>query len=287
MLPAQLDEALGELVTRGLVTADGFGGLRQLVGENRRHSRMNAKRRRAGILRKRNTAGGAGRWSLWRPGTTNSEVDRDSLVEQWAWQLLRRWGVVFRDLLAREVGAPSWYELSQVYRRLEARGEIRGGRFIAGVGGEQFGTGDAVQQLRALRDVESHAELVIISATDPINLTGIVTEEARIPSTAANRVAYFNGIPVAALKSREVIWLAEVAEPTKNTILTAFGQPAPLQTEERPAALEAVAEGSRFVSRSASWETAPHVPPTGRPPEITAATTPLATPGRSGSGRRR
>jgi ATP-dependent helicase Lhr and Lhr-like helicase len=241
MLPAQLDEALGELVTRGLVTADGFGGLRLLVGENRGHSRMNAKRRRAGLLRKRNTAGGAGRWSLWRPGNANSEADRDGVVEQWAWQLLRRWGVVFRDLLAKEAGAPSWYELSQVYRRLEARGEIRGGRFVAGVGGEQFGTADAVQQLRALRDAEPKAELVVISAADPTNLTGIVSDLSRIPSMASNRVAYFNGAPVAAWKSREVVWIAEVPEPIANAILAAFGQSTRLLVEEMPAALDAEA----------------------------------------------
>jgi ATP-dependent helicase Lhr and Lhr-like helicase len=239
MLPAQLDEALGELVTRGLVTADGFGGLRQLVGENRRNSRLDARRRRAGLLRKRNTAGGAGRWSLWRPGTTNNDADRDGFVEQWAWQLLRRWGVVFRDLLAKEVGAPAWYELSQVYRRLEARGEIRGGRFVAGVGGEQFGTADAVQQLRALRDAEPKDELVIISAADPTNLTGIVSDQTRIPSMASNRVAYFNGAPVAAWKSREVVWLAEVPEPIANSILAAWGQPIRHRPEEVPAALEA------------------------------------------------
>ncbi len=239
MLPAQLDEALGELVTRGLVTADGFGGLRQLVGENRRHSRMNAKRRRAGLLRNRNTAGGAGRWSLWRPGTAHDQADRDGLVEQWAWQLLRRWGVVFRDLLAKEAGAPGWYDLSQVYRRLEARGEIRGGRFVSGVGGEQFGTADAVQQLRALRDAEPKDELVIISAADPTNLTGIVSDQTRIPSMASNRVAYFNGRPVAAFKSREVLWLAEVSEPIANPILSAFGQPMRLPAEKIPVALEA------------------------------------------------
>jgi ATP-dependent Lhr-like helicase len=239
MLPAQLDEALGELVTRGLVTADGFGGLRQLVGENRRHSRMNAKRRRAGLLRNRNTAGGAGRWSLWRPGTAHDQADRDGLVEQWAWQLLRRWGVVFRDLLAKEAGAPGWYDLSQVYRRLEARGEIRGGRFVSGVGGEQFGTADAVQQLRALRDAEPKDELVIISAADPTNLTGIVSDQTRIPSMASNRVAYFNGRPVAAFKSREVIWLAEVSEPIANPILSAFGQPTRLPAEQIPVPPEA------------------------------------------------
>ena len=115
MLPAQMDEVLGELVTRGLVTADGFGGLRQLVGEQRRLTRSHAKRRRAGLGRKRNAAGGTGRWSLWRPGSTaadrgladqarENQNQLESVAEQWAWQLLRRWGVVFRDLLAKEAG---------------------------------------------------------------------------------------------------------------------------------------------------------------------------------------
>ncbi len=104
-----------------------------------------------------------------------------------------RWGVVFRDLLVKEPGAPGWYELSQVYRRLEARGEIRGGRFVAGVGGEQFATADAVGQLRSLRDEAPHGELVVISAADPTNLVGILNDEVRIPSTASNRVAYFDG----------------------------------------------------------------------------------------------
>jgi ATP-dependent helicase Lhr and Lhr-like helicase len=226
MLPAQMDEVLGELVTRGLVTADGFGGLRQLVGEHKRLSRSHAKRRRAGLVRRRNTGGGTGRWSLWRPGATAADpAAQEGVVEQWAWQLLRRWGVVFRDLLAKEPGAPSWYDLSQVYRRLEARGEIRGGRFIAGVGGEQFATADAVRQLRALRDEEPRGEVVIVSAADPMNLVGIVTDHARIPSTASNRVAYFDGAPVAALKSREIVWLAEVAEATADAISAAFGQP--------------------------------------------------------------
>jgi ATP-dependent Lhr-like helicase len=226
MLPAQMDEVLGELVTRGLVTADGFGGLRQLVGEHKRLSRSHAKRRRAGLVRRRNTGGGTGRWSLWRPGATAADpAAQEGVVEQWAWQLLRRWGVVFRDLLAKEPGAPSWYDLSQVYRRLEARGEIRGGRFIAGVGGEQFATADAVHQLRALRDEEPRGEVVIVSAADPMNLVGIVTDHARIPSTASNRVAYFDGAPVAAIKSREIIWLTEVAEATADAISAAFGQP--------------------------------------------------------------
>jgi ATP-dependent Lhr-like helicase len=146
------------------------------------------------------------------------------VVEQWAWQLLRRWGVVFRDLLAKEPGAPSWYELSQVYRRLEARGEIRGGRFIAGVGGEQFGTGDTVRQLRALRDEASPpGELLTISAADPLNLAGIVTDHARVASTAANRVAYRDGAPIAALKSGQISWLAEVSDDVTDAVKAIFG----------------------------------------------------------------
>jgi ATP-dependent Lhr-like helicase len=225
MLAVQIEEVLGELVTRGLVTADGFGGLRQLVGEHKRRTRSQAKRRRAGLVRRRNTAGGTGRWSLWRPGTATPEpAARDSVTEQWAWQLLRRWGVVFRDLLAKDPGAPSWYDLSQVYRRLEARGEIRGGRFIAGVGGEQFGTGDTVRQLRALRDEASPpGELLTISAADPLNLAGIVTDHARVPSTAANRVAYRDGSPVAALKSGQISWLADVSDEVTDAVTAIFG----------------------------------------------------------------
>jgi ATP-dependent helicase Lhr and Lhr-like helicase len=138
---------------------------------------------------------------------------------------LRRWGVVFRDLLVKEPGAPGWYELSQVYRRLEARGEIRGGRFVAGVGGEQFATADAVGQLRSLRDEAPQGELVIVSAADPTNLVGILNDDVRIPSTASNRVAYFDGAPVAMLKSQEIVFLAEVPESTAESIRAAFGQP--------------------------------------------------------------
>ena len=132
-----------------------------------------------------------------------------SIAEDWAWQLLRRWGVIFRDLLAREDGAPSWFELLQVLRRLEARGEIRGGRFIAGVAGEQFALADSVQQLRRLRDEGSKQELIVISGADPLNLVGIVTRHDRIPRTASNRVAYLDGVPLAGLHGGEVRWLDE------------------------------------------------------------------------------
>ena len=175
--------------------------------------------------------GGAGCWSLWRPPTPTSEsalettAGREHVVEQWAWQLLRRWGVIFRDLLVREPGAPRWYELLQVYRRLEARGEIRGGRFIAGVAGEQFGTADTVGQLRALRDKPAPRQLTIVSAADPLNLVGIVTEHPRVPSFASNRVAYLDGVLIAALKADETTWFSRPEEELVEAICVAFGQP--------------------------------------------------------------
>jgi ATP-dependent Lhr-like helicase len=232
MLPSQIEDVLGELVTRGLLTADGFGGLRQLVGNRSQSTHSPRHHRRPGLARKR-MGGGAGRWSLWRPpapvteSATQANASREHVVEQWAWQLLRRWGVVFRDLLVREPGAPRWYELLQIYRRLEARGEIRGGRFIAGVAGEQFGTADTVGQLRALRDKEPAKQLTILSGADPLNLVGIVTSHPRVPSFASNRVAYLDGVPVAALKADEITWFSRPSDPELvEAICAAFGQPA-------------------------------------------------------------
>jgi ATP-dependent Lhr-like helicase len=232
MLPSQIEDVLGELVTRGLLTADGFGGLRQLVGNRSSSTRAAARHhRRPGLTRNR-MGGGAGRWSLWRPPapvaetTSGRDPGREHVVEQWAWQLLRRWGVVFRDLLVREPGAPRWYELLQIYRRLEARGEIRGGRFIAGVAGEQFGAADTVGQLRALRDKESPKQLTILSGADPLNLIGIVTTHPRVPSFASNRVAYVDGVPAAALKADEVTWFSQPEAELVEAICRAFGQPA-------------------------------------------------------------
>ncbi|MGE3316331.1 MAG: hypothetical protein AB7O26_14540, partial [Planctomycetaceae bacterium] len=234
MLPSQLEDALGELVTRGLVTADGFGGLRQLIAD-KSGAGSNSRRARPGIARKR-AAAGAGRWSLWRPsvptdeessGRGKTEPAPDG-TEQWAWQLLRRWGVVFRDLLIREPGAPSWYDLLQVYRRLEARGELRGGRFISGVAGEQFALGDTVRELRKLRDDSTkddkpREEIVVLSGADPLNLVGILTDHPRVPSTASNRVAYLNGKPAAALQGGEWISFRELPIETVAFLRERFG----------------------------------------------------------------
>ena len=218
MLPSQLDDVLGELVTRGWVTADGFSGLRSLIREGdsagERHKHGHGPRV---VRHRRNTTGG--RWTLWRnvgdfyeiAGAAGKEEgerpsasansapaisEKSPTIDQWAWQLLRRWGVVFRDLLGREPGAPRWWELLQVYRKLEARGEIRGGRFVAGVAGEQYALGDTIRELRQLKEQPNAGELVIVSACDPLNLIGILGNDPRVPSLATNRIALFNGLPV-------------------------------------------------------------------------------------------
>jgi ATP-dependent Lhr-like helicase len=229
LLPAQLDDVLGELVARGLATCDGFAGLRALIRDAEDESPPADDRRRPRLVRRRRAAVTAGRWSLWRaerPDSTvqdngsahspaaldsglttrDSPLPRREVLEQWAWQLLRRWGVLFRDLLVKEPGAPPWWELAPVLRRMEMRGEIRGGRFIVGVGGEQYASGEVVQQLRQLRreadqpsdpDSTVEPELLPLSAADPLNLVGILTRHARVPSLTSHVVVYHRGVPVA------------------------------------------------------------------------------------------
>lgn len=209
MLPAQLPDVLGELVSRGRVSADGFSGLRQLLQGTQIVSRR-SPRQRLGRQRQNQSHG---RWSLWSVGTRSEDLSPPEITEQWAWQLLRRWGVMFRDLLSREPGSPRWFELLQIYRRLEARGEIRGGRFIAGVSGEQFALSETVRQLRHLRDQESSDEYLVISAADPLNLVGILTDHPRVPATASNRVLYRDGVPLAWRRSQTVELFDDLSHP--------------------------------------------------------------------------
>ncbi|MFN0055005.1 MAG: DEAD/DEAH box helicase, partial [Planctomycetales bacterium] len=210
LLPDQLNDLLGELVSQGLATADGFAGLRALIAHRSERQSPAVPSR---LVRRRAPLAGAGRWSLWRRAAAEA-----NFAEQWAWQLLRRWGVVFRDLLERESGAPRWWELLQVYRRLEARGEIRGGRFITGVAGEQFAVGDTVRVLRQLRDAGPAQELVVISAADPLNLVGILTPHERVSSIASHRIAYLDGVPVAAYVARNMKYLVEPTPALRNTL---------------------------------------------------------------------
>ena len=144
----------------------------------------------------------AGRWSLF-PGPL-VEVTPEERANRWAWHLLKRWGVVFRDLLERETCAPPWWQLVQQYRRMEARGEIRGGRFVAGVGGEQFAAGDAVEKLRRVREQPAGDQWLVLSAADPLNLTGILLPGARLPAVTNNSLALCDGRVVAVEQAGDV-----------------------------------------------------------------------------------
>ena len=196
-LPVEAEEGLWGLVARGWVTADGFQAVRSLLGARERWARTRARERaRRGLRRGLRTgaAGGVeGRWSLLPQASTTD--DREALAEALAEQLLARWGVVFKDLLARETLAIPWREVVWALRRLEARGLIRGGRFVSGFTGEQFGLPEAVDALRRVRRLERRGERVELSATDPLNLVGILTPGPRIPARRHLRVVYRDGLP--------------------------------------------------------------------------------------------
>jgi len=182
-LKAEVETALWELVAAGLLTADGFDNLRALIDPKRR-----AGQGRGRSARPRHSAG---RWSLLYAGET---VDRERALEATCWMLLRRYGVVFRDVLARETLLPAWRELLITLRRLEDRGEVRGGRFVSGFLGEQFALPVAVQSLRALRNLPPSGETIAISAADPLNLVGILVPGERVAATSGRFVGFRDGV---------------------------------------------------------------------------------------------
>jgi ATP-dependent Lhr-like helicase len=192
-LPSEVEEALWDGVARGLVTADGFRAVRSLL---QRSSHAGPRSRPSGLRglrqgRSRTGAGSAGRWSLLP--SPSAAADPDELAEAVAEQLIVRWGVVFHDLLARENLAVPWREILWALRRMEARGTIRGGRFVAGFSGEQFAHPDALDVLRTVRKQRLTGEPVQISAADPLNLTSIVLPGPRIPAIPSNTVTYVDG----------------------------------------------------------------------------------------------
>ncbi|HMF48728.1 MAG TPA: helicase-related protein, partial [Candidatus Saccharimonadales bacterium] len=195
LLKVKVEEALWQLVAHGLATGDGIAGLRVLLTPD--HKRT--ERRRLRVI-----AGGksperimpVGRWSLWRNQFAPMEKNPEAIVEQHARQLLRRYGVVFRDLLARETHLPPWRALLGVLRLLEARGEIRGGRFVNGFVGEQFALPEALDKLRAGRRQAQVQRPVIVAAADPLNLLGILTADGRVSPYSNQAIAYRDGIPI-------------------------------------------------------------------------------------------
>jgi ATP-dependent helicase Lhr and Lhr-like helicase len=192
----QLRHAIGALVAAGLVVSDGFAGLRALVSDAGSGPAQHARRSRF-----------AGRWTAIAAG--DEAVTREEAVALQAQTLLRRYGVVCRRLLLRETNAATWRELARVYRRLEARGEIRSGRFVSGLSGEQFALPDAVERLREVRRITSDG-LVTISAADPLNLTGVVTAGERIRTAGRQRIVYQRGAPIAVIDGEAVRALAPI-----------------------------------------------------------------------------
>jgi ATP-dependent Lhr-like helicase len=203
LLPAHLEDALRELAALGLITSDAFAAVRTIV-DGAKNSRGRHRRRgsvHAGL------SAPAGRWSRF-PGAFEPPP-REQYLEKWCRQLLRRYGVLFRDLLTRESAAPAWYELVPVLRRLELRGELRGGRFVAQVAGEQYATESAVEQLRQMRDQPPDNSWQLISAADPLNLIGIITDGPRIPATHKNAVILKDGRCLAAKQAGQITFFQQ------------------------------------------------------------------------------
>jgi ATP-dependent Lhr-like helicase len=186
-LKAEIETALWELVAAGMVTADGFDNLRSLINPKRRIGPGSAK-----APRPRHTPG---RWSLLYPA---EGADRNKVAEATCWMLLRRYGVVFRDVLARESNLPKWRELLIAFRRLEDRGDVRGGRFVSGFIGEQFALPEAVESLRAMRNLPASGETITISAADPLNLVGFIVPGERVPAISGRHVSFRDGVAVEA-----------------------------------------------------------------------------------------
>ncbi len=185
-LKAEIEGALWELVAAGLVTADGFDNLRALIDPRRRAGRGQGR-----SARPRHSAG---RWALLRVDAPAG--GRGAAVEAACRVLVGRYGVVFREVLARESAVPRWRELVAALRRLEDRGELRGGRFVAGFAGEQFALASAVESLRAARREPHAGQVVTVSAADPLNLCGIVVPGERVAPVSGRVVTFRDGAAV-------------------------------------------------------------------------------------------
>ncbi len=193
-LPAEVEEALWELAAAGLVSADRFDALRSLIDSKRRLGEKG--------LRQRPRAAG-GRWTRLPVVTSESHaLDPESAAHM----LLARWGIVFRDIVAREINLPPWREILWQLRRMEAQGEIRGGRFVAGYVGEQFALPEALDAVRAVRRSAPSGEEITLAPSDPLNLIGVILPGSRGDANAAGRVRLIDGVP-AELAPSDVRWL--------------------------------------------------------------------------------
>ena len=192
MLKSEVESAIAELVAAGLLTCDSFAGLRALLIPEK--FKVRSRRNRGPVFGMEQ----AGRWSV-----IQAETEDPADIEKCARILLKRYGVVFRRVLARETGIPPWRDLVRVLRRMEDRGEVRGGRFVERWG-EQYALPEAITVIRSLKREKKRGELVSVSACDPVNLVGIVTPGKRLPATPGNRILYRDGEPVARYEGKAV-----------------------------------------------------------------------------------
>ena len=221
-LPTDVERGLWDLVARGLITADGFQALRSLMASTKRRNFQRPQRAR--LFRSLAVGLPSGRWSLLPATAHNAGVETpprgvstgvpesEQLAETWAEQLLFRYGVVFRDLVQRENITVPWRDILRALRRMEARGSVRGGRFVAGFYGEQYARPEAVESLRKVRRLEKKGELVRISAVDPLNLTGSITPGPRVTSVHTRSVLYRDGVPLSEEEGAQVLAEARVAK---------------------------------------------------------------------------
>ncbi len=205
LLKTQAESALGELVANGRAHNDSFTGLRSLLTPAHKkpggHGRRRGRRAVFGIEH-------AGRWSLIpAPQTADTHPGDEAVLTELTHIYLKRWGVLFRKLLERETLAPPWRVLVRLLRKMELRGELRGGRFVAGVGGEQFAYPETVDRLRQTAKAEKKEDCIVLSAADPLNLLGVILPGEKTARLTHNRVLYEDGVPIAVWEAKEARYL--------------------------------------------------------------------------------
>ncbi|HEY1607920.1 MAG TPA: DEAD/DEAH box helicase [Paraburkholderia sp.] len=248
LLGTELEDALGELVAAGLVNADSFAGLRALVkpaaGRAGKRAAHHGRRRPRGVGPLAGGMADAGRWAPLRrvplpavdasagaPTTTKTAaVARTAMsperLEHVANVLLKRYGVICWQLLTREASwLPPWRDLLRALHRMEARGHVRGGRFVTGLSGEQFALPEAVALLRDVRRRERAGAFVCVAATDPLNLVGTLLPGDKVPAVGGNRIAFRDGVPVATLIAGRFGYVAELDEATRATLRALLANP--------------------------------------------------------------
>jgi len=208
LLRSQVEEALADLVANGVVVSDSFGGLRALLTPGSRKTQAAVRRKHRQPIY---DMASAGRWSILHRNNVTPNAAEPALVEEVAWALLKRYGVVFKRLLEREGLAVPWRVMLRVYHRLEARGDIRGGRFVGGISGEQFALPEAIGMLRSIRRAGPQDSLISVSAADPLNLVGVIIPGPRVTAHTSNRVLYHDGAPIATFESGETHFLVELS----------------------------------------------------------------------------